>query len=68
MHVLNLREAPDKDKACSNDILPNSISTPPPLKQTDGRYFLPKINKCFETAILTLGMDILTITTVKHDS
>ena len=33
-----------------------------------GRYFSPKMGKFFETAILTLGMVILKITVVKHDS
>ena len=65
-----LREAPCKDTACSNGILPNSISTHPPSSKRTlcGRYFLPKISKFFKTAILTLGIDILTITMVKHDS
>merc|ERR550517_1901071 len=31
-----VREAPCKDDACSNGILPNSISTPPP--QANGRF------------------------------
>ena len=57
-----LREDPYKDIACSNGILPNSVST------LCGRYSSPKISKFFKTAILTLGMDILTITMVKHDS
>ena len=65
-----VREAPRKDTACSNGILPNSISTHPPSSKRTlcGRYFSPKISKFFKTAILTLGMDILTITMVKHDS
>ena len=65
-----VREAPHKDDACSNGILPNSVSTSPPSSKRTlcGRYFSPKISKFFKTAILTLGMDILTITMVKHDS
>ena len=67
-HVV--REAPRKDTACSNGILPNSISTHPPSSKLTlcGSYFLPKIKKIFKTAFLTLGMDMLTITMVKHDS
>ena len=43
--------------------------SPPSSKRTlCGRYFSPKIGKFFKTAILTLGMDILTITVVKYDS
>ena len=34
--LLHLREAPHKDNACSNGILPNSVSTPPP--QANGRF------------------------------
>ena len=66
----NLREAPHKETACSNDILPNSVSTPRPSSKRTlcGRSFSPKISKFFKTAILTFGMDILTITMVKHDS
>ena len=43
---------------------------PPPLKQTNALWdiFLPKMSKFFKTVILTLGMDILTITMVKYDS
>ena len=65
-----LREAPRKKNACSNGILPDSVSTPPPSskRMLCGRYFSPKMGKFFKTAILTLGMDILTITVVKHDS
>ena len=61
-----LREAPCKDTACSNGILPNSISThPPSSKQTlCGRYF----RKFVKTAVLTSGIDILTMNKVKHDS
>ena len=36
--IVLLREAPHKDDACSNGILPNSVSTPPPLKQTDALW------------------------------
>ena len=38
-----------------------------PLKQTDALWelFLPKIGKFVKTAVLTLGMDILTMTTPK---
>ena len=66
----NLREAPHKETACSNGILPNSVSTPRPSSKRTlcGSYFLLKISKFLKTAILTLGMDILTITMVKHDS
>ena len=66
----DLREAPHKDAACSNGILPNSVSTPPPSSKRTlcGKYFSPKISKFFKTAIVTSGMDILTITMVKHDS
>ena len=65
-----LREAPHKDTACSNGILPNSVSTPRPSSKRTlcGRYFLPKIIKFLKTAFLTLGMDMLTITIVKHNS
>ena len=44
------------DHFCVND---------PPLKQADALWqvFSPKINQFLKTAILTLGMDILTITT-----
>ena len=40
---------------------------PPPLKQTDALWelFLPKIGKFVKTAVLTLGIDILTMTMVK---
>ena len=70
LRVLPVREAPVKDTPCSNGILPDSVSTPPPSSKRTlcGRYFSPKISKFFKTAILTLGMDILTITMVKHDS
>jgi len=66
----NLREAPHKETACSNGILPNSVSTPRPSSKRTlcGRSFSPKISKFFKTPILTLGMDILTTTMVKHDS
>ena len=33
-----------------------------------GRDFSQKMSKFFKTAFLTLGMDMLTITMVKHDS
>ena len=36
IHPLHIREAPHKDDACSNGILPNSVSTPPP--QANGRF------------------------------
>ena len=64
-----LREDPCKKDLCSNGILPNSVSTPPPSSKRTlcGRYFSSKISKFFKTAILTLGLDILTITMVKHD-
>ena len=35
--TIPLREAPHKDNACSNGILPNSVSTPPP-PQANGRF------------------------------
>ena len=40
---------------------------PPPLKQTDALWelFSPKIGKFVKTAVLTLGIDILTMTMVK---
>ena len=40
---------------------------PPPLKQTDALWelFSPKICKFVKTVVLTLGMDILTMTMVK---
>ena len=40
---------------------------PPPLKQTDALWelFSPKICQFLKTAVLTLEMDILTITMVK---
>ena len=65
-----VREAPRKKYACSNGILPDSVSTPPTSSKRTlcGRYFSPKMGKFFETAILTLGMVILKITVVKHDS
>ena len=67
-----VREALDKDNACSNGILPNSVSTHPPPPSSKrtlcGRYFSPKISNFFETEILTMGMEILTKTMVKHDS
>ena len=61
-----VREAPAQEKRCSNGIRPNSFSTPP-LKQTDALWelFSPKICQFFKTAVLTLEMDILTITMVK---
>ena len=67
---VDVREAPRKKYACSNGILPDSVSTPPPSSKRTlcGRYFSPKMGKFFETAILTLGMVILKITVVKHDS
>ena len=34
---LTVREAPDKDTASSNGILPNSVSPPPP-PQANGRF------------------------------
>ena len=42
----------------------------PPLKQTDalGHIFFVKNTKNLKTAILTLGMDTLTMTMVKKDS
>ena len=65
-----LREAPRKDFTCSTGILPDSVSPPPPSSKRTlcGRYFSPKMDKFFETAIVTLGMVILKITVVKHDS
>ena len=65
-----VREEPCKKNACSNGILPDSVSTPPPSSKRTlcGRYFSPKMDKFFKTAILTLGMDIFTITVVKHGS
>ena len=47
-----------------------AIHPPPPSSKRTlcGRYFSLKISIFFKTAILTLGMDILTITMVKHDS
>ena len=65
-HCSDMREAPIYEKCCSNGILPNSVSTPP-LKQTDALWelFLPKIGKFVKTAVLTLGIDILTMTMVK---
>ena len=69
---LNVKEAPDKDTSCSNGILPNSVSAPPHPTSTKrtlcGRCHLPKISKFFKTAILNLGMGILTTTMAKHDS
>ena len=52
VNVYRLREAPRKDTACSNGILPNSVSTPP---QANGHSV---------AHILTLGLDISTITMV----
>ena len=51
----NLREAPHKETACSNGILPNSVSTPRPSSKRTlcGRYFLPKMSKFFKTVFLT---------------
>ena len=53
-----------------NGILPNSVSTPSPLKQTDALWelFSPKISQSFKTAVLTLEMDIFTITMAKYYS
>ena len=44
-----------------------AFQTPPPLKQTDALWelFSPKIGKFVKTAVLTLGIDILTMTMVK---
>ena len=67
-HHLHLREEPCKKNACSNGILPDSVSTPSSKRTLCGRYFSPKMDIFFKTAILTLGMDILTIAVVKHDS
>ena len=63
-----LMEDPNSEKCCSNGILPNSFSTPSPLKQTDplGQLFSPKFSQFFKTAVLTMGMDILTMTTYMH--
>ena len=68
--VGRLREEPCKKNACSNGILPDSVSTPPPSSKRTlcGRYFSPKMDIFFKTAILTFGMDILTINVVKHVS
>ena len=65
-----VREAPHKDTPCSNGILLNSVSTPRPSSKRTlcGTYFSPKMSKFFKTGVLTLGMDILTETMVKHDS
>ena len=54
--IIHLREAPSKD-----GIWPNSFSTPLPSSKRTlcGSYFLP---------ILTLDLDILTLTIVQHDS
>ena len=66
-----LREEPWNDKCCSNGFCPNSFSTPPPpLKQPDplGLLFSTKISQFFKTAVLTMGIDILKMTMVKHYS
>ena len=65
-----VREDPCKKSLCSNGILPDSVSTPPPSSKRTlcGRYFSPKMGRLSKTAILTLEMDILTITVAKHDS
>ena len=62
-----LREAPAQEKHCSNGLCPNSFSTPPPLKQPGALWelFSPKICQFFKTAVLTLEIDILTITMVR---
>ena len=70
---IGIREEPWNDKCCSNGFCPNSFSTPPSppaLKQPDplGLLFSPKISQFFKTAVLTMGMDIFTMTMVKHYS
>ena len=64
--ICRVREAPKIKSECSNGILRFN----PPLKQTDALWelFSPKISKFFITAVLTLQMDILTMTVVKHYS
>ena len=44
-----------------------AFQPPPPLEQTDALWelFSPKIGKFVKTAVLTLGIDILTMTMVK---
>ena len=65
-----LKEAPWNHMCCSNRFCLNSFSTLPPLKQPDplGLLFSPKFSHFFKTAVLTMGMDILTMTMVKHYS
>ena len=50
-------------KCCLNGILSNSFWTSP-----FGLLFSPKISQFFKTAVLTIWMDILTMTMIKHYS
>ena len=63
----SLREAPGYMESFSTRILPYIISTPPP--QANERFqhiFFAENENNFEAAILTLGMDILTMTIVEN--
>ena len=55
------------DRRCSNEILPNSLSTPTPLPPSSKSFcgnFFALIHQFLNTAVLTMAMDILTMTMV----
>ena len=55
------------DRRCSNEILPNTLSTPTPLPPSSKSFcgnFSALIHQFLNTAVLTMAMDILTMTMV----
>ena len=63
--LMTIREDPRKKNACSNGILPNIVFTPP---QANGRFVGTIFAENEQFFGLTLGMDILAMTMVKHYS
>ena len=65
-----VREAPPPKKTCIFGHCPNCDLTPPiaQIRALCGTIFFAENEKILKTAILTLGMNILTETKVKDDS